>query len=471
MKFYLALLLITSLFSVYGYSQVKPELNHWFFGQFVQVDFSSGTPVGSTGSAQASEGSAAISDETGALLFYTNGVTIWNAQNLVMQNGDGMKGGPSSTQTALIIQKPCDKTHYYIFTTAEEGGFDGLNYSEIDMTLDGGLGGVIPGMKNIQLLTPVTEKLTVIKHADNKSLWLIAHKSSTNVYLSYHVTENGVNPVPVESTTSVPSDNAGVGYMKASPDGSRLVNIEARDPASINLLTTNNLTGVISHEFDLASPEQSPYSAEFSPDGNLLYVTFWNNAKIYQYNITLSTEAQISASATLVGTSTSGSQQFIGGIQLGPNGKIYGVKPWQNFLMSIENPNVIGTGCNFVDDAVALPGQCEYGTPNFQISYLDYDCAEPPVVIVPEEIPLPIEIPNIITANGDGVNDVFHIKGLKPETAHLLIQNRWGNPVYVSDAYKNDWDGAALVEGTYFYVLETKEKTMERYSGFVEIRR
>ncbi len=471
MKILLSLLVIFSLISPGAYSQNIPELNHWFFGQFVQVDFSSGTPVASAGSAQASEGSAAISDETGALLFYTNGGTIWNAQHLVMLNGDGMKGGPSSTQTALIIQKPCDKTHYYIFTTAEEGGSDGLHYSEVDMTLDGGLGGVIPGMKNIQLYTPITEKLTVIKHADNKSLWLIAHKSSTNVYLAYHVTENGVNPVPVESTTSAASDNAGVGYMKASPDGSRLVNIEAREPSSINLLTTNSLTGAITHEYNLISPEQSPYGAEFSPDGKLLYVTFWNNPKIYQYNITLSTEAQISASATLVGTSGSGSQLFVGGIQLGPNGKIYGVKPWQSFLMSIENPNVIGIGCNFVDDAVALPSQCEYGTPNFQISYLDYDCEDPPVVIPEPEVVEPIEIPNVITANGDGINDLFKIKGLKPGTASLVIQNRWGNPVFSSDAYMNDWNGTSLVEGTYFYVLETKGTAADRYSGFVEIRR
>lgn len=31
--------------------------------------------------------------------------------------------------------------------------------------------------------------------------------------------------------------------------------------------------------------------------------------------------------------------------------------------------------------------------------------------------------------------------------------NRWGNQVFKSDNYNNDWDGGSLAEGTYYYIL------------------
>ena len=58
-----------------------------------------------------------------------------------------------------------------------------------------------------------------------------------------------------------------------------------------------------------------------------------------------------------------------------------------------------------------------------------------------------ITIPNIFTPNGDGKNDVFEIKGLEAYTgSQLFIYNRWGNEVYKSDNYLNNWDGSSLAE-------------------------
>lgn len=69
-------------------------------------------------------------------------------------------------------------------------------------------------------------------------------------------------------------------------------------------------------------------------------------------------------------------------------------------------------------------------------------------------------VPNVITPNGDGKNDVFRINGLELHPNNTLsIFNRWGNEVYRSNgSYKNDWNGNGLNEGTYYYVLRIKEK-------------
>ncbi|RZL64199.1 MAG: T9SS type B sorting domain-containing protein, partial [Pedobacter sp.] len=66
--------------------------------------------------------------------------------------------------------------------------------------------------------------------------------------------------------------------------------------------------------------------------------------------------------------------------------------------------------------------------------------------------------PNVITPNGDGKNDTWVVDGLElyPENT-LAIYNRWGNEVYHSTGYKNDWSGNGLKEGTYYYLLKVKD--------------
>lgn len=76
--------------------------------------------------------------------------------------------------------------------------------------------------------------------------------------------------------------------------------------------------------------------------------------------------------------------------------------------------------------------------------------------------PEPLFIPEGFSPNGDGVNDFFVINGIDNYTVSISIYNRWGNLVYSSKNYKNDWDGLSnsglligskLPDGTYFYVI------------------
>ncbi|MHA1342163.1 MAG: hypothetical protein ACTSO2_19505, partial [Promethearchaeota archaeon] len=75
------------------------------------------------------EGCATISDKFGHLLFYTDGITVWNKNHRVMKNGEGLFGHVSSTQSAIIIPNPGKKNQYYIFTVDAEDSSNGLNYS------------------------------------------------------------------------------------------------------------------------------------------------------------------------------------------------------------------------------------------------------------------------------------------------------------------------------------------------------
>jgi len=85
-----------------------------------------------------------------------------------------------------------------------------------------------------------------------------------------------------------------------------------------------------------------------------------------------------------------------------------------------------------------------------------------------------LKIPNVFTPNGDGVNDRFEIRGLElyPEN-RLVIFNRWGNEVYSAKTYTNNWDGADLREGTYYYIFELRLHTghWQTFKGFVTVLR
>lgn len=81
-----------------------------------------------------------------------------------------------------------------------------------------------------------------------------------------------------------------------------------------------------------------------------------------------------------------------------------------------------------------------------------------------------ILLPNLISPNGDGKNDVYIIDSLPPNSS-VTFFNRWGNQIYSNDNYQNEWDGTymgkRLPTGTYFVVVQMPHGT--RKSTFIEL--
>jgi gliding motility-associated-like protein len=86
------------------------------------------------------------------------------------------------------------------------------------------------------------------------------------------------------------------------------------------------------------------------------------------------------------------------------------------------------------------------------------------------QVQIDIFIPNIMTPNGDGINDVFYIRNL-PEAGYnkLVITNRWGKEVYSTDNYKNNWEGKDAADGVYYYRLDVNGNS--NLTGWIEIMR
>ena len=100
------------------------------------------------------------------------------------------------------------------------------------------------------------------------------------------------------------------------------------------------------------------------------------------------------------------------------------------------------------------------------IAYTDRGCKAYDSIIVKA---FTLFIPNLITPNGDGKNDRWELTKLH-EKIYVEIFNRWGEKVYVQDNYVDQWDGANLSDGIYYYLVEDKLYG-KQYKGWVEILR
>ncbi|MFD1292558.1 T9SS type B sorting domain-containing protein [Lutibacter holmesii] len=357
-------LLILLLFLLPTLSFSQKEAAIWYFGQYAGLDFNSGVPVVLTdGQIDTYEGCATICDFTGNLLFYTDGVTVWAKNHSIMPNGTRLLGNTSSTQSAIIIPRPNNPNIYYIFTVDDNPtglSSNGINYSTIDLTLNGGLGDVIASEKNIPVIAPAFEKITATKHANGNSYWVTTFIKDR--FYSWLVDASGVNLTPVISNAS--NSSSSIGYIKTTPDGSKIACANYGISKSLRLYDFNTATGIVSNELQLTLDDSDdiPYGIEFSPKSTKLYVeTDQNNAlgrippsKIIQYDLL---SANISNSRVLIHTST---QNTRGALQLAIDGKIYRARSVSigrdqigtPYLGVINDPEANGTACNYVHDAI-----------------------------------------------------------------------------------------------------------------------
>lgn len=352
------------------------EGNVWYFALGAGIDFNGPSPVAlDDGALRQPEGSAVACDPSGRLLFYTDGVTVWNRLHQPMPNGRGLQGHESSTQSALVVPAPCSTERYYVFTADVSGGYDppndGIHYSLVDMEADGGLGDVI--VRNVPVIAPASEKLTAIRHANGIDYWVVVHEWQSNLYLAWLVSQTGVATVPVRSYTGTVFqglDRYSAGYMKGSPDGRHLAMVMSG--SVLELFDFDSRTGLISNPIKLS--DQAFYGVSFSPDSRFLYAA--EDTLLYQFDIAAGGSAAIQASRTQVGSG------HLYAMQIAPDGRIYIVgnsvyfPEERGWMATIDNPNAAGSACGFNRQGfrLAVAGvdlPTTQGLPNFIDSYLD----------------------------------------------------------------------------------------------------
>ncbi|QTE22949.1 T9SS type B sorting domain-containing protein [Polaribacter cellanae] len=384
MKNLLSLFLICIALNTFA----QKEANFWYFGYNAGLDFSTGEPTALTdGLLNTDEGCSTISDKDGNLLFYTDGIILYNKNHEIVKFSDGtpannLAGNSSSTQSALFVPNPVNENIYYLFTVGTDyvsrGGTrnPGFNY----YTINKNLGEIIEGPINLagSLSQLWSEKVTAVQGESCDSFWIIS--AVNNQFYSYKITETGVDVAgaPLPSTTNYNLVDKR-GYLKVSPDGKKLAMADFNKLGGNNgngklvLFDFDNRTGKVSREVQILtnpSIDGAPYGVEFSQNSSKLYVTtlesisnnrYQNN--IYQFDLR---NTNIARTKTKIISQIG----YRSGLQLASNGKIYVSIPGESTLDVIENPNDNATNVIYKRAAIPLAGKiASQGLPPFIQSF------------------------------------------------------------------------------------------------------
>jgi len=462
-KYLFFAILFTFHFSLQAQNPNIKRTYHWYFGDKAGLDFSSGSPKADTnGQMTVWKGSATMSDTAGNLLFYTDGVRVWNKNHQIMPHGDSLENsyGHVEPTQVIVVPKPGINNLYYIFytlyrslTTVE------LVYAIVDMNQQGGVGDVVS--KQNHILNGATEKITAIPKTKSTDIWIITTKFQTNSFYVYLLSNSGMDTIPQGVYNLGKVDNIGISYLKPSLDGTKLsAAFCAQDNTNnggIELLDFDNNTGIISNPLVFPSCYCESYGVQFSPDGNKLYsavhyIGTWGyeagNA-IYQYSLKSGDSTSIINSKILLDSiwkidtvNYNPVFNFCYALQLGSDGKIYGSKNQVPYLRAINYPNADGISCSLVDSAVDLKGRiCQSGFPEFLSSYFYTDTSTGILEqTIQKEIINVYPNPIINTATIEISNYNKNIKNIKVNIFDIL-----GNLNSISYTEINDKDKIKLI--------------------------
>lgn len=350
-------------------AQQTLQNQNWVFGKNVRIEFNSNSVTPQSTNFSSIEACAVVSNpSTGELMFYSNGEVVMDKNGDMLQNGDNLNGSVTSSQGALILPHPNNMDQYLLFTTpAFTKNNSGLYYSVIDMSLNNGLGAVVPNQKNILLYKDVTEGMTYTFNTDSSSYWLLAHERLTDAFLCFEISKNGIG-------TNLVKSNIGrnwtfsnfLSYIKISPDGKRIAVSNTSDysqpDGKVELYSFDNCTGSISNLIKITNLPFACYGNAFSENSNVLYISSIEfPSRIYQVDLSAGNEPDINASLAVVFTAppappAQNRSYYMAGMQLNEDNKIYITESTQGFLHCIENPNALGINCNFAAEKVKLVG-------------------------------------------------------------------------------------------------------------------
>lgn len=385
--------------SLYGYAQ--KEANNWFMGDGVGLTWNvtrsfsakglfgttdetmEGLPVFVSGSKISTlEGCFSLSDSEGNLLFYSDGMTIWNKKHTQMANGSGMQGHNSSAQSGIILPYTGHPNQYIAISIGERDA-DNMAYSIIDMTRDGGLGEVVT--KNVRFSGQagrLGESVTSILHKNGTDYWIIAPGRGTPTYLNaWQITSDGIqNTLPITTSigTTVQSSNTS-GYIKFTPNGEHFV-WGTWHSGQTFFGDFDNETGKFSNIKNLS---HRGYGVEFSPSSKYLYISHDDGSKsgIYVYNFE---ELLASSNPANVTNKFYAFDKNVNpdrpnkALQLGSDGRIYialsadngGGDKSQNMAI-IDNPEDYPDLKIYKLEGFVSPGYVWMGLPSFAANWFD----------------------------------------------------------------------------------------------------
>jgi gliding motility-associated-like protein len=367
------------LLSLSLHCQAQVHNHNWFFGENAGISFLGPKPKTFAVPVYSTEGVVTVSHPvTGAIIFYTNGRSVYNKNYMPMPNGIGFNNDTlaTSAQGVVVIPFFSDTNKYYLFSVGHKDDNKGhLTYTIVDKSLNGGLGDVVPGKKGVVIDTGFSEAMSSVEGCENS--WLVTYKPASRSFYTYKMDASGLDQRPVVSPIAVhPATSPGTMSMKILLTvGGGIIGFTAWS-GYVSLHSLSTRTGAVynSRVIDTAFHEPGFYSCEFSTNGRRLYVSQHNSGSIYQYDINHTLPQDITATKKLINRNT---DHLPGALQMGPDGDIYIARLDGEYLDRISDANELYPKCIYTVNAIRLAASSKslFGLPQRIILKVETDRA------------------------------------------------------------------------------------------------
>ncbi|MBC7488448.1 MAG: T9SS type A sorting domain-containing protein [Cytophagaceae bacterium] len=358
----------------------QKEANVWWFGTKSGLDFNFSPPLYlDSKPINTYEGSSTICDpNTGALIFATDGQSVWYPNGTTVSGGTGLRGASSSAQSALIVPNPSNANQWFIFTSNVDPG-TGTPYGTNYYTVNRAAGVLTVGaVTNLLGVSASTEQLCALGDGAN-GYWVITHGTDgsgvgvgagSNAIHAFRVTSAGVvSTAPVTSNVG----HAMKSYQGLMKTNSCQTQIAATylSEATTEVYNFDNSTGTVTGLACSIGSLVQPYGLEFSPNDLYLYHATLGGT---MYQLTVATCANANTSWAYP---PNGSARF-GQMQLGPDGRIYVSNECTGsscYIGVISLPNNPFASAGWNSTAIASPtpntlGYPQLGLPTFSRTFV-----------------------------------------------------------------------------------------------------
>ncbi len=410
-----------------------------------------------------------------------------------MANGDSLIGDIGYEQL-LITPFPTDSSKFYLFNLSSYT-YPGLYYNVIDMNQDTGRGAIM--QKNIQLNdTNMFYGISAMKQGNGRDWWIVGRPcyleiggTPTNEFYLFSVSPAGIQG-PFIQTVGDPG-NSVLGSLRFSHRGDKIV---YADPSGLlELYDFDRCTGIISNPLSIKPAISTPpypwtVGAEFSPNDSVLYTSSQSTiSRIFQYDLTA---ANITSSEQIIAAINYPVNEG-GFLRLAPDNKIYWSFAWHdgmNFnypysdssiaynmynmnLSVINNPNALGTTCDFQPFSFYLGGKRTYydlpNNPDYNLPALGGSLCD--------TLGYPNQVKSIESKSTAQLNVFYHpdwqtafinASGLSGRNYGLHIVDITGKEVFsesgslTSQYYTKDLRCDNFTAGTYIVLLETEKERL-----------
>jgi hypothetical protein len=355
--------------------------------------------IATTGFVPMSWANASISDSAGKLLFFTNGINVYNKDfqsipNAVLQSSFTIpyQNSGLNWSSFVFLPNPGDTNLYTLFYCIPDTSFSNgpcfgpltaagmsnhLYFTTLDKRLNGGLGGILSA-NNIAytgLLAMNGAGLAATKHANGRDWWLIIKNACDAGYQTFLFTPSGVLHQGQQNAPYIFNQSKVSNSCMFSPDGSMYSMTPNGD--ELVIYKFDRCTGILSDQLIIPSLMPPNCLSEFSSNSRFLYQII-QNKKIVQYDLlNYNVPNAVSNSGIVVGETDTfncpifpvATTTYIIAPRLAPDSKIYIPHSyWCDVTSTIEYPDSIGQACtplfhNFTLTAGAL------GTAGIRVNY------------------------------------------------------------------------------------------------------